>query len=245
MTYHTTFLLILLVSVPQYVSAQTPPSTPVEAKSHAVASENIQICLEMRWLTLNDNSFERLGISPQKLPSMPKPSSWTICDELQAEMLSNLAKGDKRSQFKLTPTAILQNRGKCEFLPPWSSASAEGNDAVQVTVSNDRQAIQIELTWAKWKDGRERLPIMNTAVPVGSHLLVHTGEYLLVRTSEYTPLSHTTVPRSCWNQLLTPLFGKKPNSKQIGIGSERQERFLLLSPRIALQSEIVNLPATK
>ncbi len=245
MTYHTTFLLIFLVSIPQYASAELPPLTPTKAKPHAIASENIQICLEMRWLTLNDNFFERLGISPQKLPSMPKRNSWTICDEPQAEMLLNISKGDKRSQFKSKPTTVLQNGGKCEFLPPWLTAPAEGNDVVQVKVSDDRQAIQIDLTWAKWKDGRERLSIMNTAVPVGSHLLIHTGEYILIRTSEYTLSSLTTVPRSYWNQVLNPLFGKKPSSKQIGIGSERQECFLLISPRLAIREEMGNLPVTK
>ena len=187
------------------------------------SSKDVRITLEIRWLELSDNyTFEM----PDMAKKLPTPGSHVICDQQQADLLLKLASGDKRSSLHQVPTLTIPNGARHELLPCVSSDEVQGNDTIQATVSNDRQSIDIQVTWAKQKDGKERLPMTTATVPMGSHLLVRTVDSVTVQVNTYSPSSP-----SYWEQLKERLFNWKP-PQVVGLARENRQVFLLVTPHI-------------
>ena len=214
-------LFVFLVGVAHSASAQTPPSIPPSANVQNKSSKDVPIVLEVRWLTVNDNFEERLGPGMDKLP---RKGFYVVCEPRQTEWLLSAVAGDKRSNAGPPLTINAISGKKREFAPYGANRFVQGNDAVQATVSDDRQAVQLKLTWAKWKDGTEPLPVTTVTVPIGSYLFIHTQEYLA---------PGTLPPASFWEQIHDRLFGRKC----VGVGREKQQVFLAISPRIAPPDE--------
>ncbi len=220
MTYHLTFLLLFIVGVAQFASAQTPQSIapPTDALSNPL--KDVRIVLETRWILLSDNFEERVGPDLEKLPKL---GACAVCGKQQKKLLLYAASGDKRSNVESpTKTITVLSDEKRELLLTGRRDQRQGNDTIQATVSDDQQAIQIQLTWAKWNDGNECLPTTSTTVPMGSSLLVHTHT-----------ISEGRAPVSLWTQFADKLLKRKPKLNPLRL----QQMYLMVSPRIALPGE--------
>ena len=99
-------------------------------------------------------------------------------------------------------------------------------------VSEDRQGIEIHLTWPKLQDGKESLPVTTATVPTGSSLLIHT--HVLIGSSPMPPASPLQI-----------LEDRLLNRKRPTAVRDVQQGYLLLTPRIALPGEKMNPPTAK
>ena len=223
MTCRILLFLVLFAGVASPVSAQTPQSPRLSIDVQRKSSKDVRIVLEMRWMAVNDNFEERIGIG-QGMAKLPGMGAYVIRDQQQTEWLISAAEGDKRSNAGRTQTITMLNGEKREFSPFGPIGATQGSDAVQATVSNDRRVIEIQLTWAKQKDGKESPPATAVAVPLGSHLLIHTQAFLA---------SGKMAPVSRWQQFQDRIF----NQTRATSWMEHQQVFLLVSPRIALPGE--------
>ena len=169
------FLFVFLVAVTQSASAQSPQATSPSTDAQNKDSKDVRIVLETRTLTLSGDLAERAGMKLAKYPGL---GSYAIRDKQQTERTLYAASHDKRSNAGPPQTIIAANGKEREFSPFGRSPLVHGYDVVRATVSDDRQSIQIRLTWAKWKDGSERLPVTTATVPLGSHLQVLATEYI-------------------------------------------------------------------
>jgi hypothetical protein len=228
MMFRVTIIAAALVGIPSFASAQTLQRALVKADPQHGSVKNVHVTLEMRWLGLNDNFMERIGGSDLKKMELPKMGSHAIYDQQTADLLLQWANGDKRSSVDHIPTFTVPSGERCEFTPYKPNQEVQGNDTIQATVSDDRQAIYIHLTWAKLKDGKERMPEITAEVPVGSHLLLLTAEKLGMPLITFSP--------SYWEQVKSRLFNWKPKA----LGWENQPVFLMVSPHIASE-EIANV----
>jgi hypothetical protein len=183
------------------------------------SAQDVQIMLETRWVWLSDDLGKRAGVDLK----LPAAKSAAVRDKQQVEAIFQLAHGDKRSNAGPPKTIVVPNAEKREFSPFGRDKDLQGCDQVQATVSDDRQTVKIELTWAKWQDGTEHLPATNVALPVGSHLLVHSKEIFETLSTDRSP----------WQKIKDRLLNKQPPPARL----EKANLFLLISPRIALPGE--------
>jgi hypothetical protein len=224
------FFLAIVVGAAQSSFAQTPQSIPASIDGPRQSGNNVRIILEMRWLAGADNIEERIGIgSGAAQCKLPGLGSFAVTDKQQAESLLTLFTGDKRSNVSPTQRITVLDGQKREFSPP---DSVQDGDAILATVSDDRQTIEIQLTWPKRQNGMASLPATTATVPVGSHLLIHSED-------GYSEPEVHTLNRP--QHFLDRLFPRKC----IGIGREKQQVFLLVTPRIAGTGEQQQRPAAK
>jgi hypothetical protein len=224
------FFLAIVVGAAQSSFAQTPQPIPTSIDGPRQSANNVRIVLEMRWLAGSDNIKERIGLgsgaSQCKLPGL---GALAVTDKQQAENLLMLFAGDKRSNVSPTQRITVLDGQNQELSPP---NSVQGGDAILATVSDDRQTIEIQLTWPKHQNGTASLPVTTATVPVGAHLLIHTED-------GYSEPEVHTINRP--QHFLDRLFPRKC----IGIGREKQQVFLLVTPRIAGSGEPQQQPAAK
>ena len=221
MTRRILLLFVFLLAVAQLASAQSPQAALSSTDSRHEPAKDVRIVLEMRWLALNQDAYEgaiRLGAEEWKLPGM---GALAVPDKQHAEALLTLVSGDRRSNLGPTQRLIVLDGQKRELSPP---GAIQGGDAVLATVSDDRQTIQIQLTWPKQKDGTESLPVTTAAVPLGSYLLVHSTEFVI---------SGPMTPVSSWQKFQDRLL----HQQRATSWREKQQLFLLVSPRIARPGE--------
>jgi hypothetical protein len=223
MAGRTLFALLLVVA--QSALAQSPQATsPLTAQERD--PKGVRIVLEARSLTLNGNLEERAGVDF----TLPAPGKCTVQKKKQTELLLRLAHGDRRSNAGPLRTVAVFSGEEREFSPFGRSQSLQGHDVIVATADN-RQTINIKLTWAKWKDGSEHLPVTTAAVPPGSNLLICTTEYI----------ASGAVEVSAWQKFQDRLL----NRKRPTLWRERQRVYVLISPRIAGPEEQQQQPAAK
>jgi hypothetical protein len=226
MAYRVLLALVFAVGLARSATAQAPQSPPPSPNTQHRPSENVRIALEMRWLAANDRLQERLGLDENKL-NLPAMGSSAVLDENQTKFFLLAAEGDKRSNPGPTQRITLLSGQKRQLSPP---GTIQGDDAILATVSDDRQTIEVQLTWPKRTDGTESLPVTIAVVPVGSHLLLHTEDCL-------SAPEVVTVKR--------PLPFLDRFRKNVAIGREKHKVFLLITPRVALDGEKEDRPAAK
>jgi hypothetical protein len=208
-------LSVLLVAVAQTAWAQSPQVISPATAEEASETTGDQIAVDVRWLALNGSLTERAGVD-LKLPDLGKH---VIHDKQQTELILRMAHGDRRSNAGPLKTLVVPGREEREFSPFGRSRSLQGHDAIVAVADNDRQAIDVKLTWAKWKDGSERLPVTTAAVPMGSSLLICVTEQI----------ASGPVKVSAWEQFLDRLLNRTRATQW----REKQRAYVLLSPRIA------------
>jgi hypothetical protein len=218
MSYRIPLLFVFVVAAAQSASAQAPKSPPAATDTRLKSTQDVHIVLEVRWLAVNDSLEER--VEP-KLEELPGLGEHVLRDQQQTHWLVAVAEGDKRSNSGPLQRVTLLSGQKRELSPP---RAGQDEGAILATVSDDRQTIQIHLTWPKRKDGAESLPATTAEVPIGSHLLIHTEEFIA---------SGKMAPVSRWQRFQDWLF----NQKRATAWREKQQVFLLVSPRIALLGE--------
>jgi hypothetical protein len=153
------------------------------------------------------------------LNKLPAPGGHVLFDDRQAKLL-RVAESDKRSNYYPPQTVTVLNGEKRQVLPFGPRLPG----TIQATVLNDRQTTEIRLTWAKGEDGKELMPTTTAAVPMGSHLLIHTHEHVFSR-----PVTTTSI----WQEMKIRLFNQ-PRALPV---REKRQVLLLISPRIALPGE--------
>jgi len=221
------FLLMLFVGVAQSASAQTPQATSPSANAQDKNSKDVHVVLEIRWLVLSDNLIQCLGPALKKLPAM---GSHAVYDKQQIERLLLAARGDRSSDEGPNQTVPAKNGEKGELSLLRHGRTIE--TTMLAAVSEDRQAIEIQLTWPKGEDGKEILPVTTATVPTGSSLLIQT--HVLIGSIAMPPASP-----------LQKLEDRLLNRKRPAAVRDVQQGFLLLTPRIALPGEKENQPAAK
>jgi hypothetical protein len=215
MLRHIPILLLVLGGIAQSACAQsaTPPATQL------ASSPGTRVTLVVQRVDLSDNFDDRVGTG---LPKLPKLGAQSICDWEQAKFLLAAAAGDKRSNLTPVQTVTMPD-GETRPMSPFGPRK-ELQAAAQAAVTNDRQAIAVHLTWAKKADGKESLPTMTATVQIGSCLLIHTHELMFAPppppVSAWQKLVGHFVPRAC-----------------VGVGREKRQVYLLISPRIAAADE--------
>jgi hypothetical protein len=208
-------LFVLLVAAAQTAWAQSPEVNLPVAAEKASETTGDQIAVDVRWLTLNGGFAEGAGVD-LKLPDLGKH---VIHDKQQTELILRMAHGDRRSNAGPLKTAVVPGGEEREFSPFGRSESLQGHDAIVASADNDRQAIDVKLTWAKWKDGSERLPVSTATVPLGSSLLICVSEHI----------ASGPVKVSAGEQFLDRLLNRTRATQW----REKQRVYVLLSPRIA------------
>lgn len=224
MAYRVLLALVVAVGLAHSASAQAPQSPPPNTQRRP--SENVRIVLEMRWLALTDNFQERLGLEPDKL-ALPAAGSTTVVNKSQTQFLLTAAEGDRRSNPGPTQRVTVLSGQKRQLSPP---GTIQGDDAVLATVSDDRQTIEVQLTWPKRTDGTDSLPVTTAAVPVGACLLIHAEDNI----SEPEVVA-----------VKRPLPFLDRFRKNVAIGREKHQVFLLITPQVALDGEKEDRPAAK
>lgn len=179
------------------------------------------IVLETRFLTLSDSLSERAGVD-LKLPA-PVLGTTAIRDKQQLDLILQMASGDKRSNAgPVTPVSVPTGESS-EFSPFGRSPDLQGQDSILATASDDGQSINLELTWAKWKNGVERLPAMTEAVPLGSHLIICTTELSEGRLQNVS--------------LLDKVFDRLLNRTRATAVREMEHVYVVILPRFATPEE--------
>lgn len=220
MSYRTVFLLAVLVAIASSASAQSLQRTAPAVSSASNSASDVPVVLDVRWLTVSDNLIKNFRPSLDKLPGM---GAWVVRDEKQLDMLLFAMQSDKRSNAMPSKAISLKNGKECDFSPYGLNRDIQGKDSVQATLAKNRRTVDIRLTWAKWKDGTNRLPVTTASVPLGSHLVVHTQETF----EAGQPL------QSFWQQLGGSIFGQK----NIAVGRERVGGYFVISPRTLVNAE--------
>lgn len=190
----------------------------VDPKRTAV--QEVRIALELRQLTLSD-AFIRLLRDRRGIKKLPPRGAGDVLDPQQASLLLAAATGERRSHE--TPAEVmlkLTNGERHNLALPGPRNMTKGSDAVTATLTKDRQAVQLQLTWARRKDtGRERFPPLEAVIPLGSHLIVHTATLSEARSAS-SPLAEL-------DQYADRLLGL-PQARP-----ELQQVFLLITPTVA------------
>jgi hypothetical protein len=224
MAGRTLFALLLVVA--QSASAQSPQATsPLTAQERD--SKGVRIVLEARSLTLSGSLDERAGVDFK----LPAPGKCIVQEKKQTESLLRLASGDRRSNAGPLKTVVVPSGEEREFSPFGRSQSLQSHDLVVATADDNRQAINVKLTWAKWKDGSEHLLATTAAVPLGSNLLICTTEYF----------ASGPVKTSAWEKFQDRLL----NRKRATFWREKQRVYVLISPRITGPEGQQQPPAAK
>jgi hypothetical protein len=209
--------LVVLVGMVSSTFAQSLQWTAPAVISPRGSANDVPIILDVRWLTTGDKLDERAAPLLDKLPGM---GACVVCGRKQLETLLRVMQSDKRSNADPPKAISLPSGQRCEFSPFGPNRDIQGSDAIQATISNNRRTVEIQVTWAKWKDGTDRLPVTVAAVPIGSHLLIHTRELI---TSGRMP------PVSLWRQLTDKIF----HQARATVWHEKQQGYILISPRLA------------
>jgi hypothetical protein len=205
----------------QSSGAVAPP-----ASAQDKPAQDVQIVLEARSLTLNGNLEERAGADFK----LPAPGKCIVQEQKQTKLLLRLASGDRRSNAGPLKTVVVPSGEEREFSPFGRSQSLQGHDVIVATADN-RQTINIKLTWAKSEDGSEHLPVTTAAVPPGSNLLICTTEYL----------ASGAVVVSAWQKFQDRLL----NRKRPTLWREKQRVYVLISPRVTVPEEQQQPPAAR
>jgi len=228
MSRNVVFMLAIVVGMASSSFAQSLQWTAPAVSSPRGSAKNIPIVLDARWLTASDNLDERVGPGLEKLPAM---GAGVVRGKEQTDLLFLMLQSDKRSNAGPPSTISLLSGQKSEFAPFGPDRNLQGKDSIQATVSDDWRTVEIQVTWAKWKDGTERLPPTTAAVPIGSHLLIHTHELSESRTT----------PVSLWQQMIDRIF----HQKRATVWRERTEGYILISPRPVLRGEMQTRTAAR
>jgi hypothetical protein len=221
MSRSVVFVLAILLGMASSTSAQSLQWTAPAVSSPRSSANDVSIGLQVRWLTTSDKLEERAAPLLDKLPGM---GACVVRDGKQLEMLLRVMQSDQRSNAGPAKAISLPSGRQCEFSPFGPNRDIQGSDAIQATVSNDRRTVEIQVSWAKWKDGTDRLPATVAAVPIGSHLLIHTRELIT---------SGRMLPVSLWKQLTDKIF----HQVRATAWHEKQQGYILISPRPVLGGE--------
>jgi pyruvate/2-oxoglutarate dehydrogenase complex dihydrolipoamide acyltransferase (E2) component len=200
---------------------QSVPEERAKAEPKQEPARAVRIALETRQLILSD-AFIRLLRDRRGVKKLPPRGAGDVLDPQQASLLLAAAAGERRGHEAPAEVMLKLTNGERHELSPIGPRNAFwGNDAVTATLSDDRKTVQLQLTWARRKDtGKERLPTIHAAVPLGSHLIVHTATL-----SEAKP---ALSPLAELDQYAEKLLGV-PQARP-----ELQQRFLLITPSIAI-----------
>jgi hypothetical protein len=222
MAFRITFVSFLLSSIVSLAIAQAADSAPADDKPQPRLSQDAKVAVEMRFLIFTDESVHHFP-APWNL-RLPEMSSCAVYDKQQTERLMKMANGYPIASVGTLRTITLHNGEHGEFAAIGPKDSAQGDDTLQASVSDDRQAIQLQLRWAKWRNGKERLPTMNATVPCGAHLAVHACDLL----------DSKRVEAATWTEQLAwwLLPDQKPKPKP-----DRWYGILLLTPKIVSHAE--------
>jgi hypothetical protein len=229
MARNVVFVLAILLGMASSTSAQSLRWTAPAVSPPRNSANNVPIVLDVRWLTVSDNLIEHVGSSLDKLPGR---GACVVCDKKQLEILLRAMQSDKRSNAGPPKPISLPSDKQCDFSPFGPNRDIQGSDAIRAAISNDWRTVDIRVTWAKWKNGTERLPPTTAAVPIGSHLLIHTHELI---TAGRMP------PVSIWQQLTDKIF----NQTRATGWQERQQGFVVISPRPVLRGEMQTQTAAR
>ncbi len=209
-------LLFVLISAAQTAAAQTLPLAATKNAQQPDRSKHAEITLELRSVALSDRGIEWLRA--HKGLRLPAMSCRATLNQQQIDLLIDLAKGD-RDSIDPELTLGLPNGG----LRKLAMFDTEHADAIQATLLQNPQSIELRLLCATDTNGKERFPPITARVPLGSHLLIHTR---ILSERRLVPAS---------DSYLTRFFDwlDKREPKMVVIGGYSQQ-FLLLTPRIAL-----------
>lgn len=184
------------------------------------SAQDVPIVLEVRWLTLTSDFKERVGPKLEKLPAI---GTSAVRSAEQTKLLLDMAERDRRAGTSPSKTITLRSGKPSEFAPYGLDRDLQGKDSIQVILGKDHRTVDIRLTWAKWKNGTKRLPVMTASVPIGCSLVVHAKEVS----------SGRILAGSVWQQLTD----KITRQTRATAYSEKQGGYFLISPRITTLKE--------
>lgn len=228
MAIRITLVWLFLVGVSGWARAQDVLDEPAELgepaklEVQADTANGPQIALEVRPLVLSD-TFIRLLRERRGAKRLPTKGAGAVLGPEEASLLLAAASGDRAGR-ETPPQMMLKlpsgARQELSLFGPQKTAI--GKDSAKATLSDDRQAVQLQLTRARRKGaGCEPFPTIDAAVPLGSHLLVHTATLSASKSTSW-PLNELDL----YADKLLGLPEAKPNS---------QQEFLLVTPSIAVE----------
>ena len=153
-------LLFVLISAAQTAAAQTLPLAATKNAQQPDRSKHAEITLELRSVALSDRGIEWLRA--HKGLSLPAMSCHATLNQQQIDLLIDLAKGD-RDSIDPELTLGLPNGG----LRKLAMFDTEHADAIQATLLQNPQSIELRLLCATDTNGKERFPPITAPRPAG------------------------------------------------------------------------------
>lgn len=236
-------VIFILAFCTQAAIAQEASPPTVSRSDPSPKAPKVQIVLEMRQPIVSDK-FLRLLREHSKLKELPKIGEGDVFDQQQTAVLLSAAAGEHRnrqgpSELPVELTLKLANGEKQAWSLVGPRDRIDGDDSIEASLSEDGQTVQIEVSWAAWKEnGKEIMPTTTVAVPLGSHLIIHTGVLAASKSESslaFLPSLPSTLqqPLSELDQFADKLLGT-PNSK-----TAFRRKYMVITPSIAKPEEQV------
>lgn len=244
MTSHITLALAVLIGVSQYAGAQTDlvdDEPPQLVASRVEPVGEVRVILAMRRIMLRD-AFVRMLHERRMVKPLPELGESSVLDEQQAALVLAAA-GGERHEIPVEQALKLEDGKQYEWSLVTATKMLRSGDTVRATLSDDGKTVQIELTWAPWKNGSQgRLPTTDIAVPLGSHLVIHTARVSEGK-SDFAipplPVLPSLPPIHELDQFADKLLGA-PKPK-----TELQQLYLVVTPSLAYEERPAAKPDKK
>jgi hypothetical protein len=232
MAIRAALLTVALLGVATFASAQTAAKGPaVDPLGQPKPGEPVRIVLDVRFLTLPDNFWERIGdpvdvrsleLPPGQSAVIARERGWRLCE---------LARDDRRLNVLQAPPIAMVNGEKREgWIDPDGKDLSQTYRATCVTNPADQaRSVRVELTWEKAEPRPDILPVASATIPEGSSWLIHTWSGTVEGANE--------IPPSYFAQAVCWLFNKKPKGT-VMIGRKQLASYMLISPQIVADSQV-------
>ncbi len=215
LTWRFILLSVFLVGIAGSCIGASPEAIRPAADPQVHSGKDSEITLQVRRIKLFDGTIKALYEHRRiKLPAM---NAFTVLGPETTSLLIDIAKGDHVKLADEMPSVTLPD-GEVQSFPVYGTKYA---DTVKAEISNNRLSVEIHFVWAKWEDGKERLPPMTAVIPIGSHLLIHD-----MMLSGWKPKD------SSWVRLTKWIPGRRVDPP-----IDPQQGFLFITPHIASSSK--------
>jgi hypothetical protein len=230
MAIRAALLTVALLGVAAFASAQTAAKgAAVDPLGQPKPGEPARIILDVRFLALPDNFWQRIGDPADAIALKVAPGQSVVIGREQGRRLCEMAQGDRRSNVLQAPPIELVSGEKREgWTDPDGKDLSQTYRATCVTNPADKtRSVRVELTWEKTEPRPDILPVASATIPEGSSWLIHTSSGMVEGANE--------IPPSYFAQAVCWLFNKKPKGTVL-IGREQLASYMLISPQIVADS---------
>jgi hypothetical protein len=162
------------VGLAGFAAAEGGPTNADAAVRQDQASAAGRVTLDIHWLTIRSSNNYALRQNGQD--KLPKAGATTIIDNQLASSLKTLVSHDRWAN-DLSATGPLHLVSGEETKSP--NPGLSGLNSYRATVSRDGKSVEIDFTFFKTEDEKDRIPAVSATVPLGSSMLLHAKHFAI------------------------------------------------------------------